>query len=117
MHDEPLAVLILPDYGPAEVAHLNLTGLGVHFVSHRSRAPHQITLGMDGGIIVYRALCALVTGKHALYTVFVFVPTGVLQRGDIEERMRAAGVVLGYVGGIESGPAVPDFLRISSIGN
>src|ERR1700722_18458533 len=71
---------------------------------------------MDGGVVVERELCALVGGGEVLHAFCIFVPTVVLQGSDVEESVLAGGVVFGDVGGVEGGPAVPDFLQIGFVG-
>ncbi len=54
MNDHPFAVLILENDGPAEIAHLNLAGFCGHLFAHRRGGPDQISMGMDGDVIVQR---------------------------------------------------------------
>ena len=98
--DEPLALYIFEDHGPAEIAHLDLPGFIGHFFFHSGSCPHQIAMWMDCGIIVDREFRALVTGENAPDSLFVFVPAAVFQWRDIEERVRAGGVELRRVGGV-----------------
>ena len=112
---EPLAVLILPDYGPAEVAHLDFAGFGGHFIGDRGGAPGPITLSVNCGIVIHSELGAFVVADDGLHARLVLVPTVVLERGDIEEGAGAGGIEHGHIGGIERGPAGPDGLHVGFV--
>src|SRR5579864_7542766 len=71
---------------------------------------------MDSDVIIHGELGALVTGEHSPYSLFVLVPTVVFQRRDVEERVRTGRVKLRDISGIQSGPAIPDFLQVGSVG-
>src|SRR5579859_6997930 len=68
VNDQPLAILIFPDHGPAEVAHLNFAGFGSHLVLKGGRAPDQVAVAMHFGIVVQSELGTLVACNHAAYT-------------------------------------------------
>ena len=113
---QPLPVLILKNHSPAEVTHLDLARFGCHlFADGRSR-PDQISVRMNGEVIIQRELRALVGRQESLRPRRIFFPATVLQRGNVEESVRAAGVELGYVSRIECGPVIPDPLEVSSVG-
>ncbi len=63
VNDQPLAILILKNHSPAEIAHLDLARFGRHlFADGRSR-PDQISVRMDGEVIIQRELRALVVDR------------------------------------------------------
>src|ERR1700685_1584644 len=72
---------------------------------------------MDGEIIVQSEVRAFVTGEDGFRSISIFVPTAVLQGSDVEECIWPGGIVLGYIIGIESGPAVPNFLQVGFVGS
>ena len=117
MDDEPLAVFVFEDHGPAEITHLDFPGFVGHFILHSCCCPDQIAIWMDRGIVIDGELRALVTGENAPDSLLVLVPAAVFQWRDIEERVRAGGVELRRVGGIESGPTIPDFLQVGLVGS
>ena len=64
--DQPLPLLIFPNHGPAEVAHLNLAGFRCHLFFYGRRGPDRISVGMDVGIIVHGELGAFVARQNRL---------------------------------------------------
>src|ERR1700683_1616314 len=71
---------------------------------------------VDGEVIVQGEVRAFVVGKDGFRSVSIFVPTAVLQGSDVEERVWPRGIVLGHIIGIESGPAIPNFLQGGFVG-
>src|SRR5258707_1112811 len=117
MDNPPLTVFVFEDGRPSEITHLDFAGFCRHLVLERSRNPNQVSMGMNVNIVVERELRALVTGGQRLHTLCIFIPAVVLQRCDIEKRMRSRRVVLRNIGGIERRPAVPYLLQISFVGS
>src|SRR5712671_397596 len=82
VYDQPFAVDVFPDHGPAEISHLDFAGFCRHLFFDGSGAPDQIAMGMNLGVIVHGTLSTLVTGEDDLDAFFIFVPAAILQRSD-----------------------------------
>ena len=116
VHNQPLALFILKNHGPAELAHLDFSGRAGQLALDGGCRPDEVSVGMEGGVVIHGELGALVSGDHAPDAFLVFFPAVVFERRDIKEGVRAGRIELRGVGGIERCPAVPDLLQVSLIG-
>ena len=65
MHDEPFAVLVLEDHGPAEIPHLDFASFRRHLLSDGGGGPNEIAVRMDRDVIIDSKLRALISGEYA----------------------------------------------------
>src|SRR5690242_18516841 len=72
---------------------------------------------VDGSVTVYHEGRGLITRQNFFYSFLIFIPTGIFQGRDIKESVPAWRVELCHIGGVESGPAIPNFLQVGFVWN
>src|SRR5438552_13542938 len=116
VYDESLSSLILENHSVAPRPHFAFSVAEDGVFLNGGGSPAQIAVVMEFDIVVHRKLAALIVFQDRGYALLILLPTVVFEGCDIEKSVRACGIVLFHVGGVQRRPAVPNLLHVGFVG-